>query len=155
MSLKSLKKLSRYSSQRLPQMSLYFMSLGACLLVTGCAHHRDVRAGADGIHRVLVQAEDTESGSQDAIRQANHFCEERGLNAAFIDENKKYTGSMSESDYNTMKTAGKVAEAAGGAAWVFGGKRESNAGGIVGLGGGIARAAAGKGYTIEMKFKCQ
>lgn len=119
-----------------------------------CAHHRDVRAGADGVHRVVVQSEDTDEGSRDAISQANHFCEQRGRSAAFVNEDKKYTGNMSESDYKNTKTAAKVAQAAGGAAWVFGGKNESAIGGIVGLGGGVADAAAGKGYTVEMRFKC-
>lgn len=38
---------------------------------------------------------------------------------------------------------------------VFGGKKESNVGGIVGLGGVVAETAAGTGYKYEMKFKCK
>jgi len=132
----------------------YILSLSCMVLLASCAHHRDVRPGADGVHRVLLTAEDTESGAQEAIAQANHFCEQRGKSAAFIDENKKYTGDMKEENYKTMKTAGKVATMVGGATYVFGGKNESNLGGIVGLGGAAADVAAGKGYTIEMKFKC-
>lgn len=36
----------------------------------------------------------------------------------------------------------------------MGGKRESNVGGIAGLGGVGIDSALGKGYTIEMSFKC-
>jgi hypothetical protein len=129
--------------------------LFAVFLFSACAHHRDVRPGADGVHRVVVQAEDDE-GEQDAISQANHFCKERNQVAAFVDEKKSYTGSsMSEADYRKSKTASKVAQGVGGAAWVLGGKNESALGGIVGTGGSIARGAIGNGYTVEMRFKCQ
>ena len=39
------------------------------------------------------------------------------------------------------KTIAKVAQAAGGAVWVFGGKQEKNIGGIVGMGGAVSSAA--------------
>jgi len=135
----------------LKQITLVF---GSIFLLASCAHHRDVRAGVDGVHRVVVATEDEDKGTRDAISQANHFCEERKMTAAFIDENKKYTGSMKEDDYKKLKTAGKVAGVVGSAAYVFGGKNESAAGGLIGLGGMAANAAAGKGYTVEMKFKC-
>jgi hypothetical protein len=61
---------------------------------------------------------------------------------------------MNEKDYKTAKTVSKVAQAAGGAAYVFGGRNESNAGGIVGIVGGIADGLLGKGYSVDMKFKC-
>ena len=125
------------------------------LILSSCAHHPDVRPGASGVHRVVIQTDDQEQGSREAISQANSFCKEQNKYAAFIDENKKYTGSMDESDYKMAKTASKVAGMAGGAAYVFGGKNESNAGGIVGMGGAIANQALGKGYVVEMKFKCQ
>lgn len=128
--------------------------LGLSLLFVSCAHHRDVRPGADGIHRVLIQTDDKGEGSRNAIRQANHYCEELGRHAAFIKEDQKYTGTMDEKDYEKTKKVANVAKAVGGSAWVFGGKRESGAGGLVGLGGIAADAAAGQGYTVEMQFKC-
>ncbi len=134
---------------------LLFVS--AALFATACAHHRDVRPGADGIHRVLIQTDDTEGASRDAISQANHYCKSRNKNfeAAFVNEDKKYTGDMDEKTYKNAKRISKAASAAGGAVWALGGKQESNVGGIVGLGGGVADQALGKGYTVEMKFKCQ
>jgi hypothetical protein len=128
--------------------------LALSLFTFGCAHHRDVRAGADGIHRVVIQTDDTDAAARDAISQANNFCEERNKQAAFINEDKKYTGDMDESTYKTGKRASKAAQAVGGAVWVFGGKTESDIGGITGLGGAVADSALGKGYTVEMKFKC-
>jgi len=129
--------------------------LGLSILLTGCGHHRDVRAGVDGTHRVIVQSEESEQGAQNAISQANHYCQQFDKSAAFLDENKKYTGTMSESDYRTAKTASKVAQGIGSAGYVFGGRNEKTAGGIVGLGGSIARGAIGDGYSVEMRFKCQ
>lgn len=128
---------------------LSFLALGAC------AHHRDVRPGASGIHQVIIPTDDKESAARDAIAQANHFCEQRNKSAAFIEEKQNYTGSMNQGDYERGKTVSKVAKVVGGAAYVMGGKKESNVGGILGLGGVAADAALGKGYTVSMKFTCQ
>ncbi len=135
-------------------MKMFLGLIGISLALSACAHHRDVRPGADGIHRVVVKAEDTEEGAQDAIKQANHFCEERGSHAAFINEDQKYTGDMDEKSYKNAKRVTKVAKSVGGAVWVFGGRKESNLGGLVGLGGAAGDAALGDGYTVEMRFKC-
>lgn len=126
----------------------------AIMNLASCAHHRDVRPGVDGIHRVVVKSDDHDEATRDAIAQANHYCEEKGKTAAIVNEDKKYSGSMDEKDYKNAKTAAKVATAAGGMAHVFGGKTESNVGGVVGLGGIIGDAALGKAYNVEMKFKC-
>ena len=106
----------------------------AVLGLASCAHHQDVRPGANGVHRVLIHTDDSEVGSQEAIRQANNYCDEK--------------------TYNQGKRISKVAQGIGGAAWVFGGKNESKAGGLVGMGGAVGDQALGKGYTVEMKFKC-
>lgn len=132
------------------------MSLSLLVLFfAACAHHRDVRPGDDGVHSVVVSSEDTEEGSRDAIQQANHFCEQRGQYATFIKEEQKYTGDMDEQNYKNAKKATKVAQVVGGAAWTLGGKKESDLGGIVGVGATAADAAIGKGYTVAMKFKCK
>lgn len=125
------------------------------LLLSACAHHRDVRPGADGVHRVVVQTDDKEAGSRDAISQANHFCEQSKKTAAFVEENQKYTGSMDEGSYKTAKAISKATSAAGGTVYVMGAKKESNIGGILGAGGAIANSALGQEYKVEMKFKCQ
>lgn len=119
-----------------------------------CAHHRDVRPGVEGVHRVVVKSEDKDEGTRSAISQANHFCEQRKMSAAFVDENQQYTGDMDEKDYQTGKKISKVAKVVGGTTWAMGGRSESNLGGLVGLGAVAADAALGEGYTITMKFKC-
>lgn len=123
-------------------------------LLGACAHHRDVRVGAEGVHKVVIRAETKEEGEREALNQANHYCGEKNKEAGVVEEQSKYTGDMKEEDYQTVKKASKAAEIVGGAAHVFGGKKESAAGGIIGLGGVVADEVAGKGYTVEVKFKC-
>lgn len=133
------------------QFTLIFALLG---LLASCAHHKDVRPGADGIHRVVITTDDKEEGAREAISQANHFCEQSQKHAAFIKEDQKYTGDMNEKDYQTGKKISKVAKVVGGTVWGLGAKKESNVGGIVGLGGVATDAALGDGYTVTMNFKC-
>ena len=131
-----------------------YLSLAAVLVLAGCAGHKDVRPGADGIHRVVIQSEDTEQASREAIRQANDFCKERKKEAAFLKEDSKYSGDMDEGTYKNGKRMAKVAKTVGSGVWVFGGKTESAIGGIAGLGGQAADNALGNGYTVDMRFKC-
>ncbi len=127
----------------------------AMLIFSSCGHHRDVRPGVEGFHTVKVEAHDPEQGARDAIKQAQHFCEQRNMDAAFIKEDKKYTGDMDEKSYNNIIKASKVAQAVGGSLWVLGSNSGvQNVGGLVGLGGVAANIATGKGYNIEMRFKC-
>ena len=133
----------------------YLYGVILALSLCACAHHRDVRAGVDGVHRVVVQSEDKDEGAQDAISQANDYCKTFNKSAAFMNEEHKYTGSMDEKDYQTGKTISKVAQGVGGAGYVFGGRNEKAAGGILGLGGSVARGVMGNGYSTEMRFKCQ
>lgn len=132
-------------------------SLLTLLIITvSCAHHRDVRPSVDGEHVVMIQTEDRTKGYSSAKSQADHYCEKNGNRRAFIvTEGHKYVGSMDEKEYQRYKTVSKVAQRVGGAGVVFGGKREKNAGGIVGIGGGIADQTLGNAYTYRMKFKCK
>src|SRR5262245_3492715 len=124
------------------------------VFVMSCAHHRDVRPGVDGVHRVQIQTADVDQGTRNAIDQANHYCKEKKQEAAFITEDKKYNGDMDEKDYKNAKRVTTVAKTVGGAVWVFGGRRESTLGGLAGLGGAAGDAALGQPYTVEMRFKC-
>jgi hypothetical protein len=129
--------------------------LTSVFLLASCAHHKDVRPNDSGVHNVSFQTEDKSSGYQNGNSQANHFCEQKKQTAFIVQEVYKYTGSMDEDTYKATKTASKVASGVGGAAFVFGGKKESDAGGLIGLGGGIANSVAGSGYTYTMSFKCK
>ena len=139
-------------------MKIIFLVFTSCLtafLLSGCAHHRDVRPGADGVHKVVIPTPDQDEGSQEAIAQANHYCESMNKSAAFVEEKSNYKGDVSEDSYKNGKKVTKVAKVLGSTAYVFGGKNESNLGGIIGLGGVAGDAVLGNGYKIEMKFKCQ
>ena len=125
------------------------------IIVVGCAHHRDVRPSSDGNHKVVLNTEDKTSGYSMAKRQADHYCEEGGKHAFVGTENYKYIGSVDEDTYNAGKTASKIATGVGSAGMVFGGKKEKNAGGIVGLGGQVANSALGQGYSYTMQFSCK
>lgn len=138
----------------LSKASLCLMSLCALLLLASCAHYPDVRPSADGIHWVEVKAEDPESGARNALSQANDYCDSMEKKAAIVSEDQNYKGDMDESDYKTLKKAGKAAQTVGGAVWTFGGKKESEVGGLVGLGGAVANQVAGEGYKVKLKFKC-
>jgi hypothetical protein len=132
-----------------------FMALFTSVFLISCAHHRDVRPGEGGMHRVVVATDDVDQGNQDAIAQAQHYCKESKKEAIFTNEESKYKGNMSEEDYNKYKAGAKVAKVVGGTTWALGNKTASGIGGAVGLGGLAAEAAIGKQYKVEMKFKCQ
>lgn len=131
-------------------------TLGFILIgLMSCAHHRDVRPNASGTHLVQFQTETKDNGYRNAKAQADHFCEQNKKIAYVKKEGYKYTGDMDEETYKTTKTASKIAQGVGGAGYVFGGKKEKTAGGIVGLGGAIASGVAGQGYTYKMTFICK
>ena len=125
------------------------------LILSACAHHPDVRPSEDGIHKILLMVEDKNNGGREALDQAKSYCKEINLQPVIVSEKTNYVGNMDEQTYNKVKTGAKVAEAAGGAVHVFGGEKESKAGGVIGLGGIVADSAAGEGYQYEMKFKCK
>ncbi|MCC6278680.1 MAG: hypothetical protein IT289_12260 [Oligoflexia bacterium] len=125
-------------------------------LLSSCGHHRDVRPGADGVHKVTVRGEEKEEAERSAISQAEHYCKEFEKRPAFIEEKTVYTGNMDEKTRDTVRKASKAAMVVGGTASTFG-KDEGTrtAGGVVGVGGGVGSImAGGNDYTSEMKFKC-
>lgn len=126
-------------------------------IFSACAYFPDVRPGNDGTHRVVVTDADKENGQRQAIRQANSYCDEKQnkTSAAIVQEETKYTGDMDEKTYINARRASTVATVGGGGAAIFGGKKEQNVGGAVALGGVVAGAAIGKGYTVDIRFKCK
>lgn len=133
----------------------FLLTIVAVLAVCSCAHHRDVRPGADGTHRVVIMTDQQEEGTRDAISQAQHFCKSKNLEAAFVNEKAAYKGDLDEQTYKNAKRAATVAKTLGGGIWVGGGKRESDVGGVLGLGGQATDQALGNAYEVAMEFKCQ
>lgn len=125
--------------------------------LAACAHHRDVRAGSDGVHKVVVRAPDREQAERSAIRQAEHFCQQRQLAAAFVEEKTQYTGSMDEKTRDTVRKASTAAMILGGGVGTAGRNAGTRVGGgAVGTAGTVgAIMTGGDDYTAEMRFRCQ
>jgi hypothetical protein len=129
--------------------------IAVVMTFAACAHHRDVRPGEEGINKVVLMTQEKDFEGRPALSQAEHYCETMGRRPVIVSETNQYVGSMDEGSYNNVHTGAKVAQTVGAVGHVFGGKKESDAGGVVGLGGIVAEGAIGKGYRYEMKFKCQ
>jgi hypothetical protein len=97
---------------------------------------------------------DKDFNGRGALSQAENYCEEVGKRPGIVSEANLYVGSMDEESYNNTRTGAKVAQSVGALGHVLGGPKESNVGGIVGLGGVVAEGAIGNGYRYELKFKC-
>lgn len=142
-------------------MKLHLLYIFASLLLFSCAHHNDVRPGADGVHRVLiVDGEDQGEQSSNVMSQANHFCKEQKKFPAVISEERTYVGkAVDEETYNKGKMASRAAQTVSDGMWMMGANsgddKKTKQGAAVGVGGEAVDAALGAGYQYEMKFRCQ
>jgi hypothetical protein len=137
---------------KLMNISLVFSSL---VILASCASHDHVRAGADGIHHVIIRGPEKDEVEKDAIAEAKSFCDERNLAPAFVEDKTNYTGSMSESTHKAIQKASKAAQVGGGMVGVFGGTKERNIGqGVFGAGTVGSVFQDGEAYTADMRFKC-
>ncbi len=136
-------------------MKLNFCALAFLLTLISCASHEHVRAGADGIHHVLIRGTDKNLVERQAIKEAESFCDDRKLSPAFVTEDTKYTGSMDEKTHKTIQKISKAAAVGGGMMGVMGGEKEKSAGkGIFGAGAVGSVFQDDEAYTADMKFKC-
>lgn len=125
------------------------------LTLVSCASHEHVRAGADGVHRVVIRGTDKTEVEEQALGEARSFCDQRDLAPAFVEEKTDYTGSMDEKTHKTIKKVSQAAAIGGGMLGVMGGKRESRVGqGVFGAGVVGSAFQDGDAYTANMKFKC-
>lgn len=134
-----------------------WLAFAFILLAAGCAHHRDVRPGADGINKVVARGTEKEAAERDAVNQAEHYCSEvRQQHAAFVTENSKYTGTMDEETRSTVKKASTAAMVLGGAGSVAGRGAVRSGGNVLGAAGTVGHIMVnGDDYVAEMTFKCQ
>jgi len=136
------------------QIALVMVLLGS--FFTGCAHHPDVRPGADGVHRVVVRAMSKEDAERDAISQAESYCSQTKRSVAFVEEKTNYTGNMDESTRDTVRKASKAAMVLGGAGVLVGPEGVREGGGVLGTAGTVGTImTGGKDYLADMRFKCQ
>lgn len=124
--------------------------LTASLILGACAHHPDVRAGADGNHKVVVRAADEASSNREALSQANSFCKEQKKVAVVKTEKTQYTGAMREDTRKNIKAASNAAKIIGGLGGVGAPANPASTAGAVG------GAMTGEpDYLTEMIFNCQ
>lgn len=125
------------------------------LALVSCASHEHVRAGADGVHRVIIRGTEKETVERLAMNEAESFCSERNLAPAYTSEDTKYTGSIDERTHKTIQKVSKAASVGGGMMGVMGGKKEQNVGkGVFGAGAVGSVFQDEEAYTADMKFKC-
>ena len=124
--------------------------------LVSCAHHRDVRPGADGVNRVVVRSQDKDQAERSAISQAEDFCKQSKTFPAFVNEETKYTGSMDEKTRDSVKKASTAAMILGGTGVGVGRGATRAGGGVLGTAGVIGGVmTGGKDYTAEMRFICK
>src|ERR1043165_7129111 len=90
------------------------IALAGFLFLVSCAHHEDVRPGANGVHRVIVRGADKAAVEHSAIEQAGYYCKESKKKSVITEESVKYTGSMDENTHNTIRRASKAVGVIGG-----------------------------------------
>ncbi|MEJ6474790.1 hypothetical protein [Pseudoalteromonas piscicida] len=131
------------------------VSMSLVMWLAGCAHHDDVRPSTGGTHEILLFAKHRDSGSQAAMRQAKHYCKQKGLSVHVINLDVEYKGSEPESNYIEQKVATHAMEAAGMAMWIFGRNSVEDVGAAVTLGSAITSgAASSEPYDVKLNFKC-
>lgn len=118
----------------------------------GCAHSRDVRAGADGVHRVVVRQSTETDAERSAISQAEHYCKQSDKRPVVVeDKGTTYKGEMDE---NTRKTINRASQAATVLGHGMG--RAGEGPGPVGTAGRAGMImTSGDDYVAEMRFSCQ
>jgi hypothetical protein len=127
--------------------------LFAVLLISACGHHRDVRPGASGQHKVVVRDSTAEGSNRNALNQAKHFCKQSEKHAAIVSEKTDYTGSMDENTRKTVNQASKAAVIVGGT--TAGVTRHQGAGAVLGTAGTVGSImTSGDDYLTEMTFVC-
>ena len=125
-------------------------------LYSGCAHYPDVRPSARGDHSVSFMTESSEQGYRSAKAQADSYCDDVHKKRAYISkEDSSYRGSMDEKNYKTAKKAAKITGLVGATGAVLGGRKQSEIGGVVAAGGGIADYGLGNAYRYTLKFQCK
>lgn len=122
-----------------------------------CAHHRDVRGGADNVHSVTVRGTEKTSTERDAISQADDYCDQWDKRAGIVTQKSGYIGTtMDENTRDTVRKASTAAILLGGvgsaAADEPGARRGGNVVGAAGTVGAVM--TGGENYETTMTFKC-
>lgn len=123
-------------------------------VLTGCAHHNDVRPSATNIHYISVNAQQKKDGAREAIKQAEHYCKSVDKRMYVINEEVIYEGEMPEEQYLSHLGTAEIVSSAGTLFWIFGDGKVDDAGGIAAIAGESVKGALGKPYKTKMQFRC-
>jgi len=138
-----------------PRTSILKWILGATMFVAlGCVG--DVRPGPDGIHSVMLLADDRGDGARTALRQAKRWCKRDKQDFVVHEEMVTFICDMDEVDYIRARQLAAAAQAAG-TVTSSSADEDSNAetiGDILQAGGIAAEAALGECYEVEVLFEC-
>ena len=88
------------------------IALGATMFSTvGCVG--DVRPGPDGIHSVMLLADDRDDGARMALRRAKRWCKMDKQDFVVPEEMVSFICDMDEADYIETRQLAAAAQAAG------------------------------------------
>jgi hypothetical protein len=160
MNNKSSKQITLRKHQR-PHFALLLITL-----FSACAHHRDVRPGSNGVHRVAVRAVEKSDAERSAVAQAEHYCDSLNCHYVIISENTQYTGSLDENTRNTLRRASQAASFVGNQSahpsdphsihsqpTMASTPARTNTAGTLGAVGTIM--TNGEDYLTQIQFKCE
>ena len=127
--------------------------IAGALCVAGCSTANvRVMPGEDGTNRVVVRDVDKYSAEQEAFEAAKLYCEERGSEAIFLNDDVEYTGTMDEA---TRESIRRSSESATMLAGVIRATEVKDAAYIFEGGAAVGRSAtSGKDYKAEVRFVC-
>jgi len=139
--------------------SIQQKSLACALAFLGfsCAHHRDVRGGADNVHSVTVRGTEKTYTERDAISQADDYCDQWEKRAGILTQKSGYIGTtMDETTRDTVRKASTAAILLGGVGSASADDDDVRHGGnVVGAAGTVgAVMTGGENYETTMTFKC-
>jgi len=124
-----------------------------CVVLGACTASVRVMPSTDDVNRVVARDIEKYGAEKAAHKAAVAYCEEFGMEAAFISDEVWYEGSMDEQQRETIRRQSA-------AATIIGGIIRSNGNhdaGVVVESAGVAGSTmtSGKDYTAEVEFICQ
>ena len=124
-----------------------------CAVAAACTASVRVMPSPDDVNRVVARDIEKHWAEKAAHKAAVAYCEELGMEAAFISDEVWYEGSMDEQQRTAIRRQSE-------AATIIGGIIKSNGdqdAGLVIESAGVAGSTitSGRDYTAEIEFVCQ
>ena len=128
----------------------FIVGLGATACSTASTR---VMPGQDGTNRVVSRDVEKHDAEFAAVDAAKVYCEKRGKEAIFLDDDVVYTGDMDEEERAAIRKQAETATILGG---VIRATDARDAAVIFEGGGAVGRTmTSGKDYQAEVRFTCK